>query len=651
MVREAPKVQTWTLFLVLGMLMFFNAACGGPPSAAQPTALPPGERVDQATPIPIVPTQATATTETPTPDVTSTESDTVQALLATQIASSSEPTATPIATQASAAAESAVRRAIADMPLTNPTSLGIVGGAGIGFYSAPGGGFILDLPAGTTLTVTGRSADGNWYAAYLEDGRAGWVNIGAVQIFGDPGELEIVNESFSPAIVATLIAEAQRPVTPIATRAPITPVVPPTTIGDAATSAPTTADAPTSVAPAAVAAVETLTGPSVTVIVEGANVRAGPGTDFAIVGALTQGAQAAVLGRNDAADWLRIQTPQGEGWIFTTLVEVSVPVGDLPISTETTSPPTQEPAPPPEPETEATQTQAQAAPATGLAGQLVFQERNAGTIYRYNLASGSLRQLTSGTDPAISPDGSTVAFVRGGGENGVYLINSDGSNERRIYVGNNPRGPKWSPDGQFVVFTQITGETTCYDVGFICLADPPPPQFNAQQVTRPKRTLVRVDFNGNNYRDIPSLNSAAAPDWHPWGIVYQSAAGLQITQDSTEAQTQPLIDEFRFQDPDWQPGAGRVVFHSQEGTHWEIFAANADGSGVGALTRPPIGEQPNNVAPAWSPDGSWIVFLSNRGGSWGLWVMDSGGGNLRQLPVDLPIDYAFQAEQAVDWGP
>ncbi|MBI1297497.1 SH3 domain-containing protein [bacterium] len=646
MVREAPKVQTWTLFLVLGMLMFFIAACGGPPSAAAPTALPPGERVDQATPIPIVPTQAPANTAMSTPDDTSTESDTVQALLATQIAARSEPTATPLATQASAAAESAVRRAIADMPLTNPTSLGIVGGAGIGFYSAPGGGFILDLPAGTTLTVTGRSADGNWYAAYLEDGRAGWVNIGAVQIFGDPGALEIVNESFSPAIVATLIAEAQRPVTPIATRVP--PVLPTAAVGDGVS--PEQTPLPPVVESVATPVVEAISGPSVTVIVEGANVRAGPGTDFAIVGALTQGAQAAVLGRNDAADWLRIQTPQGEGWIFTPLVEVSVPVAELPISTETPQPP-QEPATPPEPETEATQTQAQAAPATGLAGQLVFQEQNAGTIYRYDLASGSLQRLTSGTDPAISPDGSTVAFVRGGGENGVYLINSDGGNERRIYVGNNPRGPKWSPDGQFVVFSHITGEVTCYDVGFICLADPPPPQFNARQVTRPKRNLARVDFNGNNYRDIPSLNSAAAPDWHPWGIVYQSDAGLQITQDSTDAQTQPLINEFHFQDPDWQPGAGRVVFHSQEGTHWEIFAANADGSSVGALTRPPIGEQPNNVAPAWSPDGSWIVFLSNRGGSWGLWVMDSGGGNLLQLPVDLPIDYAFQAEQAVDWGP
>ncbi|MCB0089176.1 MAG: PD40 domain-containing protein, partial [Caldilineaceae bacterium] len=30
--------------------------------------------------------------------------------------------------------------------------------------------------------------------------------------------------------------------------------------------------------------------------------------------------------------------------------------------------------------------------------------------------------MTHGFDPAISPDGSTVAFTRDGGENGIYLI-------------------------------------------------------------------------------------------------------------------------------------------------------------------------------------------------------------------------------------
>ncbi|MEZ4634434.1 MAG: SH3 domain-containing protein [Caldilineaceae bacterium] len=644
MVRALLKRHSWISVVTLIWAALIFSGCGGPPGRSAPTPLPPGDRVEQPTPVFVAPTL------TPSPDVSASDGGvSLQARLATQIAAQADadatPTSTPTSTptQSTAAIESAPVASLSDVPLTNPTSLGIVGGAGAGFFASPNGALIQSLPAGTTMTITGRSGDGAWYAAYLEDGRSGWIAVGAVQIFGDPEELETVDESFSPSIVATMLAEAERPVTPFPTRIPATPIPLPTT--DAQNAAPVAL--PPTIAPTATTAV-TIDGPSATVIVEGANVRGGPGTDFDIVGALVQGAQTAVLGRNEAGDWLRIQTPQGAGWIFATLVEVSVPVTELPVSTETTSPAVAASLPS---TVQTTQAQPQAAPANGLVGQLVFQERNGGTIYRYDLGTGDLQALTSGTDPAISPDGSTVAFVRGGGETGVYLIDINGGNERRIYVGNNPRTPKWSPDGRYVLFSHITGETQCYDVGFLCLADPPPPQFNARLTTRWQRNLARVDTNGNDYRDIASLNSANAPDWHPWGIVYQSDAGLQVTQDIPDAQTQPLIDEFRFQDPDWQPGAGRVVFQSQEGTHWEIFAANADGSGVGALTRPPIGQQPNNVAPAWSPDGQWIVFLSNRGGSWGIWVMDGSGGNLQQLPVDLPIDYAFQAEQAVDWGP
>ena len=159
-----------------------------------------------------------------------------------------------------------------------------------------------------------------------------------------------------------------------------------------------------------------------------------------------------------------------------------------------------------------------------------------------------------------------------------------------------------------------------------------------------------MDLNGGNFADIASLENAVSPDWHSWGIVYQSAAGLQITQDTSDATTRPLLSEYRFQDPNWQPGDGRIVFQSQEGSHWEIFGVNPDGGGLAALTRPSVGFQPHNVTPAWSPDGRWIVFLSNRSGEWRLWVMDAAGGNQQQLPVNVPIAYNFQAEQVVDWG-
>ena len=621
-VRHSPFAIRYSLFTIL---LFLLAACGGPPIGATPTALPPGERVEQPTPVfegdqptPISPANATSSSQT----ANSADVSALQAQLATRLAESRAadvPTATP-----SPRSLADLRSAASASVLNRPTALGIVAG-GANLLGAPNGAAIGFLPAGATVTITGRSADGGWYAVYLADSTPGWIGVGQMRVFGDAAELEIVGESIGPAIVATMLAEASKPLGPIEVAA-ATPIP--------ARTAPTTA---ASVAPAPSSdGTASLTG---LVTAPGLNVRAGPGTDFPVVWAFAQNDQLNLLGRNEAGDWVEIALPDGSGWVYAPLIQPDSPVSDLPVSSDTSS----QPAP--------QSSQPQAAPVAGLSGRLFFQTGGGGAIYRYDLTTGGLQQITTGADPAISPDGQTVAFVRGGGDAGIYLVGSDGSNERRIFGANAPSGPAWSPDGQFIVLSYVSGSYECYDVGFgICTTDPPPPQFQARRVTRQKRSLARVDVNGGSYRDIASLESALAPDWHPWGIVYQSAAGPQITQDTPDATTRPLLNEYRYQDPNWQPGDGRIAFQSQEGSHWEIFVVNADGNGLAALTRPPVGSQPNNVAPAWSPDGGWIVFLSNRSGEWRLWVMDDAGGNLQELPVDVPIGYGFQAEKVVDWG-
>ena len=67
---------------------------------------------------------------------------------------------------------------------------------------------------------------------------------------------------------------------------------------------------------------------------------------------------------------------------------------------------------------------------------------------------------TTGLEPALSPDGSQVAFTRWDEPRGLWLINSDGSNERQIFKASEQiMAPKWSPDGKWIA--HIMGGSVC----------------------------------------------------------------------------------------------------------------------------------------------------------------------------------------------
>ncbi|MGQ9903789.1 MAG: SH3 domain-containing protein [Anaerolineae bacterium] len=84
---------------------------------------------------------------------------------------------------------------------------------------------------------------------------------------------------------------------------------------------------PTSGAPAASAPTASVLGqPSLTVAVDILNVRDGPGTNYTVIGQLTQGATAPVRGRSADGQWWQISYsagPGGVGWVFAELVQAT----------------------------------------------------------------------------------------------------------------------------------------------------------------------------------------------------------------------------------------------------------------------------------------------------------------------------------------
>lgn len=559
----------------------------------------------------------------------------------------------------------------------------IAGTEGATLLTTPGGEQIQSLAIGALLNATGRNVESTWLYVDSADGVTGWVAVDQIVAFGIE-KLPIVTVTAPGPALAVADEQAMstksRPVT-VTTALSATAEITPTAVVTAMNRA-TAGDTERGDGTEAAA-----TGVTATVTVSGArlNIRSGPGTRYGIIGKASRNEEVTVLARNEAADWVQIALPDSEdgfGWVAATYLRLSSAIADLPVSTAvstaspvavatTTATSTTSSTSATQPVSTQSVAAASASPAGGLSGTLVFQSSPGGMIYAYRLSSGRLWQLTHGFDPAISPDGQTVAFVRTAGENGIYLINIDGSNERLIFSGRSTlAAPKWSPDGNYIVFTRGDEYKECRNLGRgQCLTDeelldqnPNFPLDDFPLIKDYESNLARVDRNGDNYRDIANLESARAADWNEAGIVYQSTAGLQITADTPDATSQLLIhDPFKpaYEDPDWQPNGGRIVFVSRSGNHREIYAVNPNGSGMVALTMPVttlVDELPNNVAPAWSPDGQHVVFLSNRGednsaGAWRLWVMDADGSNQHPLPITITINYTYGNEQLVSWGP
>ncbi|MGN9774994.1 cell wall-binding repeat-containing protein [Micromonospora sp. H33] len=105
-------------------------------------------------------------------------------------------------------------------------------------------------------------------------------------------------------------------------------------------------------------------------------------------------------------------------------------------------------------------------PDGGPSGKVVFQRMadNAGSptgtpaVVLYDPAKPADQRITvvdaDGSNPSISPDGTKVAFVRGG-----QIIVSDLAGENEVVVANNAATndhPTWSPDGTRVAFTRGT---------------------------------------------------------------------------------------------------------------------------------------------------------------------------------------------------
>jgi uncharacterized protein YraI len=382
------------------------------------------------------------------------------------------------------------------------------------------------------------------------------------------------------------------------------------------------------------------------------NARSGPGVSFSTLGQLKQGDRVEIVARQ--GNWYQVvytAAAGGTAWVRSDYIQPGQPA-------------------------RATQAAAQSDKSLAGAGAIVFQTRNGGDIFLMNADGTELRKLTTGFEPALSPDGAQVAFTRFAEPMGLYVINADGSNERLVFGANRPRSPSWTSDGQSIIVEWSPNSRECYVTMFGCLTeeewytrtdgsgcmpgrDQPVCLNDFPKYSLYDTNLSRVDLATGAVRDLPASHTAVAPDQNAQDdrVLFLDKDGLATTRNEGNDPAQRvvklpnLVGEAVFS-PD-----GRFIYGMRKlHDHWEIWRWNANGSGGVALTTPQaLAAKPvNNVAPTVSPDGRQVAFLTDRTGPWELWVMNADGSNQRPLASQalggITFQYDNNSDRMVDWG-
>jgi TolB protein len=216
--------------------------------------------------------------------------------------------------------------------------------------------------------------------------------------------------------------------------------------------------------------------------------------------------------------------------------------------------------------------------------------------------------LASDGSPAVSPDGTTIAFQRSvpGKPPHIYLVGIDGTGLRRLTKGPAAEiAPAWSPDGARIAFSRTVGAR--FD---LVVAD-----ADGSSLTQLTHT-PRADEDGASWSPNGTqlgFTRFARDDEDLWVIDVDRTNAHALIRGGHEDSS-----------PAWATDGARIAL-VRDG---RIALFTFERFEVELLTP---ADPVKNAGPSWSPDGNRIVFTRDPGT---IFVMDADGANPTPVPLD-----------------
>lgn len=260
-------------------------------------------------------------------------------------------------------------------------------------------------------------------------------------------------------------------------------------------------------------------------------------------------------------------------------------------------------------------------------------------------------------EPAVSPDGRAVIFVRGGPGSGagrmLYLLSLTAdlkaTGERRaLALTQDAWAPAWMPGGKEII----------YDMGGalwrIGLTGGAPRRVielgtgvRQPALSRQGRLVYAMPVLDSNIwrQELTSEGTAArpavpliaftteemSPDYSPDGtrIAFQShrSGTATIWTCASDGKRCVQVTDMQSGSPRWSPDSQHLAFDSVAAGNWDILVMPANGGQPQRLTT----NRANDSQPSWSRDGNWIYFASNMTGRDEVWKVPASGGDAVQV--------------------